>query len=127
VHVSRECEGDRRVAIPDRAAPGSPAGANARHEIALLLVFLDDRGWADVRLIRILPGVAQRAPLSEQIPALIELDLDRLEAHLPVVIEVGLPVQRLFFVDEVFDVPQHAGVSLVSHDGSPLDQGNAQT
>jgi hypothetical protein len=41
-----------------------------------------------------------------------------------VVIEISLPIERLFFVDELFDVPKHAGVSLVSHGESPLDRGN---
>ena len=43
----------------------------------LLEVALDRIRVADVRVCRIAAGVAQGAPLAEQVPAAVELDLDR--------------------------------------------------
>ena len=42
----------------------------------LLLVPLDDRGRTHLGVIRILAELATRFPLTQQIPTLIELDLD---------------------------------------------------
>ena len=46
----------------------------------LLLVALDDLGVANLRRVGILPGLAQRAALAQEVPALVERDLDRLRA-----------------------------------------------
>ena len=48
-------------------------------QAATLLVVLDDLGGAHVRFVGIAAGVATSAALTEQIPALIEGDLDRLQ------------------------------------------------
>src|ERR671932_2314137 len=46
---------------------------------SLLLVALHDLGIADVRRARVEARLAERAALAEQVPALVEADLDRLE------------------------------------------------
>jgi hypothetical protein len=50
--------------------------ANAEAIPRLLLVPLDDRGRTHLGVIRILAELAPRFPLTQQIPTLIELDLD---------------------------------------------------
>src|SRR5439155_1159639 len=81
----------------------------------LLLVALDDLGIANVRRVRILARLAERTPLPEQVPTLIEADLDRLQ---PVVLLLVQPaagaalVELVLFGDQLLD----AGVNtLVFH------------
>lgn len=42
----------------------------------LLLIFLDDFRRTNLRVIRVLPDLAQRATLTQQIPTLIEFDFN---------------------------------------------------
>src|SRR5437868_978785 len=56
------------------------AGTLLRRPAPLLLVALDRRGVAHVGLFGVLTGVALRPPLTEQVPALVEGHLDRLQA-----------------------------------------------
>ncbi len=62
---------------PRSSATGSPGAESGR----LLEVALDGVGVAGLSLFRILPGVAQRPSLTEQVPAAVEFDRDRLESH----------------------------------------------
>src|ERR1700730_11420637 len=59
----------------------------------LLLVPLDDRGRTYLGLIRILAELAPRFPLAQQIPTLIELDLDGFQPYLIVIGQFALPVE----------------------------------
>lgn len=52
---------------------------------ALLLVSLDNRGWPDRRAIRILAEFTAGSPLSQEVPALIELNLNVLKTNLVVI------------------------------------------
>jgi hypothetical protein len=59
---------------------------------ALLLVALNHRCRPGCRAIRILTELAAGPALSQEIPALIELDLKRVEANLVVIRQIALPV-----------------------------------
>lgn len=63
-----------------------------------------------MRSIGILAGVAQSASLSKQVPALIELHLDRIEPRLPVIVKLPAAVQLLFLVHQLLDVVEHVCV-----------------
>jgi hypothetical protein len=74
-------------------------------------VFLDDAGRPHLRAFRIAAGFAQRAPLTQQVPALVELHLDALE---PTLIRVGkrpLFHQPMLLSDEFLDVHQDSVVA----------------
>jgi len=51
-----------------------------RAESTLLLVSLDDLGTPHVGVVRVTPGLAERATLAKKIPALVERDLELLQA-----------------------------------------------
>ncbi len=59
------------------AAPGVRRGLSGAR--ALLAVVLDRARVADLRAVRVDPGVAARAALAEEVPAAVELDRDLLE------------------------------------------------
>src|SRR4249920_4023999 len=62
------------------AASRSAASADARRDgLILLLVVLDDLGRPHASLGGIAPGVAKGLALAQQVPALIQLDLDLLQ------------------------------------------------
>src|SRR5882672_6869246 len=85
--------------IPHNAANGA-----AIHQ--LLLVPLDDGGRTHLGLIRILAELAPRVPLPQEIPTLIELDLDGLQPYLIVIGQFALPVEMLLLVNKTFDLLQ---------------------
>src|SRR5882762_9116597 len=85
--------------VPHNAANGA-----AIHQ--LLLVPLDDGGRTHLGLIRILAELAPRFPLPQQIPTLIELDLDGFQPYLIVIGQFALPVKMLFLVNKTFDLLQ---------------------
>src|ERR1700737_2900647 len=72
----------------------------------LLLVSLDDGGRAHLGLIRILAELAPRVSLPQQIPTLIEFDLDGFQPYLIVIGQVALPVEMLLLVNKTFDLLQ---------------------
>src|SRR6266516_6045851 len=94
-----------------RLRPGRPpsrrrdrrSSASRHHS---LLVTLDDLGIADPGITRVGTGLAERATLSEQIPALIETHLDRFE---PAVLRLVQPalcsalIEIVFFRDQLLD------------------------
>ena len=80
--------------------------ANAAAIPQLLLVPLDDRGRTYLGLIRILAELAPRFPLAQQIPTLIELDLDGFQPYLIVIGQFALPVKMLLLVNKTFDLLQ---------------------
>src|SRR5260370_26049913 len=84
--------------------PHNAAHAVSIHE--LLLVPLDDRGRTYLGLIRILAELAPRFPLAQQIPTLVELDLDSFQPYLIVIGQFPLPVEMLLLVNKTFDLPQ---------------------
>src|SRR4029077_13282880 len=80
------------------------ANAAAIHES--LLVPLDDRGGPHLGLIRILAELAPRFPLPQQIPKLIEFNLDGFQPYLVVIGQFALPVEMLLLVNKTFDLLQ---------------------
>ena len=82
------------------------------NERALLLVLLDDRRRSEVRRIGILSKLAERPPLAQQIPAPIELDLDRREPLAVIAVQVGSPIQPVFLVYEPLNALQHLTIRL---------------
>jgi hypothetical protein len=72
----------------------------------LLLVPLDDGGRAHLGHIRILAELAPRVSLPQQIPALIEFDLDGFQPYLIVIGQFALPVKMLLLVNQAFDLLQ---------------------
>jgi hypothetical protein len=96
-----------RRALPrsfDYAQDDEGRGPAAR---GLLLVVFDGFGVADVGGFGVLAGVDAGAALTEEVPVLIELDLDGFEAltiffgHF---VTVAITQQTMFFGDEFFDV-----------------------
>src|SRR5690242_20172922 len=89
-----------------------------------LLVVLDRVRGAQRGVVRVLPGGAARATLAQQVPALVELDLDLLHARVKGLVEavVGLrAVQELvLLLHQRFDV---VGDLLVSHAFNPVTRG----
>jgi len=79
--------------------------------IGLLLVFLDHGSGPDARLIGIVAKLAARPSLSQEIPALIELNLNFLQPGLRAVVKIAAAVQMLLFVHQRFNLPQHARVA----------------
>src|SRR5207247_1239408 len=72
----------------------------------LSLVALDDLGIADARSIWVLAGLAEGAPLTQEVPRLVERDLDRLEPVVLVRVQASLAhalVELLFLGDELLD------------------------
>src|SRR5262249_4469092 len=71
-----------------------------------LLVSLDDVWIANPRTLRVIARIAQRAPLSQEVPALVEPDLDRIE---PAVLGLGQTafgaslVELVLLGDELLD------------------------
>src|SRR3979411_173070 len=85
--------------VPPNAANGA-----AIHQ--LLLVPLDDGGRTHLGLIGILAELAPRVSLPQQIPTLIELDLDGFQPYLIVIGQCALPVEMLVLVNKTFDHTQ---------------------
>src|SRR4030095_14609030 len=84
---------------------------------SLLIVFDDVRG-PDLGLVRILPGRPQGASLTQQVPALIELDLDRLQTCALFLGEGLLFLEPVLLRDQLFDVPEHGSIGhFVRHSG----------
>jgi hypothetical protein len=76
-----------------------------------LFVLLDDRSRPDGGPIRILTELAERATLPQEIPTLIEFDLNPRKASLRVLVQGAMAVQPLFFVDECFYLPKYSRVA----------------
>src|SRR5580704_15379177 len=95
--------------------------------LELLPEALDRVGVADVDGVGVAPGVAGRAPLAEQVPAAVELDLDVAQALLiglerVVVRRVGLlaGAKRVLLGDQTFDP---CGDGFVAHVLKPTPVG----
>jgi len=87
--------------------------------LALLLVRLDDCHRSDGGTIGILTEFAARSPLSQQVPALIELDSNRLETNPVVVRQLVVRIQSLFLVRERLNPAEHAVIRRVMCHRSP--------
>src|SRR5947209_4901999 len=74
----------------------------------LLLVALDGLGIADVGLLGVFPELPAGPALAQEIPTLIELDLERVVALMVLGRAVGLLVELVLLVDEVLDMVKDA-------------------
>src|SRR6185369_9804474 len=83
-------------------------------------VVLHDAGRTHVRLIGVLPELAERAPMAEKVPALVQLNLDGLQ---PMVVggrERLLIPQPVLLLHQLFDVLAHRCVEMsVGHESLP--------
>jgi hypothetical protein len=71
---------------------------------SLLLIILDDLRRANLRVVRVKPDIAKSTSLTQEVPALVQFDLDFLE---PLTIGLGeclLLVQSVFLCDKVLNV-----------------------
>jgi hypothetical protein len=75
----------------------------------LLVVALDGSGGPNFGRIRVLTGIASGPALAQQIPALIELDLEGFQPGRFGVVEAGVgvgPLEVMLFLDEPVDRAQ---------------------
>jgi hypothetical protein len=73
-------------------------------EESLLLIILDDLGRANLRVVRVEPDISKGTPLAQEVPALIQFDLDLRE---PLTISFGmcpLLVQSVFLCDKALNI-----------------------
>ena len=73
-------------------------------EESLLFIILDDLRRANLRFVRLKPDVTKGTSLAQEVPALIQFDLD---LHEPLTIGFGeclLLVQSVFLCDQVLNV-----------------------
>ena len=85
---------------PDQVIVGGTGGP------ALLEVALDGALGADVGAVGVLTGVTAGPALAQQVPALVELDLDIAEAFLLVLVEAfagGLALEGVLLLDQGAD------------------------
>jgi hypothetical protein len=73
-------------------------------EESLLLIIFDDFRRANFRFVRIKPEVAKGTSLAQEVPALVQLDLDFLEPTTIGLRESPLQVQSVFLFDKVLNV-----------------------
>ena len=74
---------------------------------SLLLIILDDLRWANFCFIRVIPDVTKSTSLAQEVPALIQFNLDFLKALTVGLGECPLPVQSVFLFDKALDVIQN--------------------
>src|SRR5437763_7057659 len=67
-------------------------------------VLLDDLGRPQVRVLRVAPRFAQGTTLAQQVPALVELDVDRREPLARRFVERSLVEQSVVLRDKLLDV-----------------------
>jgi hypothetical protein len=73
-------------------------------EKSLLLIILDDLRGANFRFIGVKPDIAKGASLAQEVPALIQFDLDFLEPLTVGFGEYPLPVQSVFLCDKALNM-----------------------
>src|SRR5712664_2232418 len=82
-------------------------------------VLLDDFGRPGVRLGRIAAGFAQRAPLAQQVPALIQFDLNVGETLAASRIEGFLPEEPVLLGHQALNMGEHGCVLAMFFHGRP--------
>jgi hypothetical protein len=82
--------------------------------VHLSRVFLDNFRRTDMRLVWIFPELASGSALAQQIPALIELDLDFLQTLLFIVRKRASLEKLVLFINKALNVIHHALI-LVCH------------
>src|SRR5262249_28227318 len=103
-----------RCVAGESVAPPSPGSSGERHRSSFVL--LDDPRRANVSCTHVIAELAQRTALSQQIPTLVEFDLDGGQSPAFGGIERSFVEQAVLFSDEVLNVGQHGCVfRLVFH------------
>jgi hypothetical protein len=74
------------------------------HKESLLLIILDDLRRANLRVLRVKPDIAKGTSLAQEIPALIQFDLDLREPFTIGVRELPLVVQSVFLCDKALNI-----------------------
>ncbi len=74
------------------------------HKESLLLIILDDLRRANLRVRRVKPDIAKGTSLAQEIPALIQFDLDLREPPTIGVRELPLVVQSVFLCDKALNI-----------------------
>jgi hypothetical protein len=84
-----------------------------------LLVILDDLRWPNLCLVWVNPDVTKGTSLAQKIPALIEFDVDFLEALAILFGESSpLPIQSVFFSNKALNVIENGLIlEWIFHDG----------
>jgi hypothetical protein len=75
-------------------------------EGSLLLIILDDLRRANFRFVRVKSHVTKGTPLAQEVPALIQLDLELREPFTIEFEECPLLVQPVFLCDKVLNIVQ---------------------
>lgn len=84
---------------------------------SLLLIILDDLRRANFRFVRIKPDVAKGTSLAQEVPALIQFDLDLHEPITIGLVECRLLVQSVFLCDKVLNMIEDRLISdLILHE-----------
>jgi hypothetical protein len=86
-------------------------------EESLLLIILDDLRRADLRVVRVEPDIAKGTSLAQEVPALIQFDLD-LRKPLPIGLgKFPLLIQSLFFFDKALNISEDGLIpTLILHE-----------
>src|SRR5262245_59686298 len=79
----------------------------------LLLVFFDDGRRPQMGAIGILTGFTERTALPQEIPVPIELDADRFEPCVPVIVQTWTIPERVFFFYQPSDRFKNAFVGFL--------------
>ena len=82
---------------------------------ALLLIILNDLRRANFRLVRVIPDIAQGTSLTQEVPALIQFDLEFLEPFTIGFGEFPLLVQLVFLCDKALNMVED-GLIVILHE-----------
>ena len=85
---------------------------------SLRLIILNDLRRADFRFVRVKAGVAKRTPLAQEVPALIQFDLEFRELLTLSLGKCPLLVQSVFLCDKALNVIQNRLIfAVMFHEG----------
>jgi hypothetical protein len=75
-----------------------------------LLVVLNNVGVANLRIFRITPNVSQGSAPAQEVPALIELNLDLIQPFVIRLAQRPLTVELVFFGDQMLDMIENLSI-----------------
>jgi hypothetical protein len=92
-------------------------GRNLPPPQSLLRIILDHLWWANFRFARIKPDVAKGTSLAQEVPALIQFDLDLHEPITIGLVECPVLIQSVFLCDKVLNMIEDRLISdLILHE-----------
>lgn len=90
-------------------------------EESLLLIILDDLRRANLRVLRVEADIAKGTSLTQEVPALIQFDLELRESLAIGLGKFPLLVQSVFLCDKTLNIIQDRLIpDLILHERSPL-------